>query len=86
MDIADRVHTLYDCERLAIQLWLPDDFVTGILQETRNPHAVAYEVLKEWSKGDFATGKALHSALSVRAFQDIGRDFKTRLETQGLGK
>ena len=72
--------------QLAVFLGVETDFVIKTQQVLKNPKSIAFEVLREWSKGDNATSLSLYTALDVEDFQEIATDFKEDLLSAGMEK
>ena len=82
--IARRMSTDFDCSQLAVSLGVETDFITKTQQLLKNPKSIAFEVLREWSRGDDATSLALYTALNVEDFQQIATEFKKDLLSAGM--
>ena len=82
--IAGRMNTDFDCSQLAVSLGVETDFITKTQQLLKNPKSIAFEVLREWSRGDNGSSLALYTALNVEDFQQIATEFKKDLLSAGM--
>lgn len=73
------INTIFDCTQLAIRLDLDDNIVTREEQQTRNPNAIAFAVLKEWKKSVNANRRHLHNALHCDTFCHLARKYQQHL-------
>ena len=86
LHIAECINTDFQCMKLAVFLGIEADFISKPQLVLKDPKAVAFEVLREWSRGDNATSLALYTALNVKDFKQIATEFKEDLLSAGMEK
>ena len=83
--ISKQIFTEFDCRQLAVHLQLEssDSIVDAALVKTKDPNAIAFEVLKKWSHKLGVTGRTLYNALNTDPFGHLARMFEKELLPKG---
>ena len=85
--VSNDISKIYDCTQLAVLLDIDSDKVVALQEEgTRDPHAITFSLLKQWSRQEGANGRALYDALNTDPFEHLARKYKEELLQTGMLK